>query len=159
MRNIDYVNCHSGGLVKGVFVPNYGPDVSSVCLNVDTWLNVPKRKWEASGTSGQKAALRGVPHMSTYDGWFPEGFYSGATGWEVPTHVTTIEGDWTIDADFGLFQRVLENGARAYYRRAQRSERPGQEFTDKMVMAMALNGSYFSARRMFDQYASGVYER
>ena len=49
---------------------------------VHCWLNSPKRPLEASGTSGMKAAMNGVPNISIMDGWWVEGYHDGATGWK-----------------------------------------------------------------------------
>ena len=51
---------------------------------VDLWLNTPRRPFEASGTSGMKAALNGVPSLSVLDGWWVEGWIEGVTGWAIP---------------------------------------------------------------------------
>src|SRR4030095_4533463 len=50
---------------------------------VDLWLNTPQRPFEASGTSGMKAAVNGVPSLSIMDGWWIEGCVEGVTGWGV----------------------------------------------------------------------------
>jgi starch phosphorylase len=49
----------------------------------DLWLNNPRRPLEASGTSGMKAAMNGVPNLSILDGWWPEGCEHGVTGWKI----------------------------------------------------------------------------
>ena len=67
-----------------VFLENYNMDVASRLIpGVDLWLNNPLRPLEASGTSGMKAALNGVPNFSVLDGWWIEGHIEGVTGWSI----------------------------------------------------------------------------
>ena len=73
----------SNGLVKLVFVPGYDMSIAKLMVSgVHTWLNSPKRPLEASGTSGMKAALNGIPNISIMDGWWVEGYHDGKTGWK-----------------------------------------------------------------------------
>jgi starch phosphorylase len=67
---------------------------------VDIWLNTPRRPYEASGTSGMKAALNGVPSLSVLDGWWVEGCYEGVTGWSIGDH------DEETDEANSLYQRL-----------------------------------------------------
>jgi glycogen phosphorylase len=71
--------------VKIVYLENYDMDLArSLCAGVDLWLNTPQRPLEASGTSGMKAALNGVPSLtSILDGWWIEGHVEGVTGWAI----------------------------------------------------------------------------
>jgi glyoxylase-like metal-dependent hydrolase (beta-lactamase superfamily II) len=67
-----------------VFIPDNTMDVARLIVaGADVWLNTPQRPFEASGTSGMKAALNGVPHLSVPDGWWAEGLIEGITGWSV----------------------------------------------------------------------------
>jgi glycogen phosphorylase len=67
-----------------VFVENYDMDWGArLTRGVDIWLNNPRRPFEASGTSGMKAAMNGVPNLSILDGWWPEGCEHGVTGWRI----------------------------------------------------------------------------
>ncbi len=82
-----------GDRLRVVYLPNYNMDVASRLIpGVDLWLNNPLRPLEASGTSGMKAALNGVPNFSVLDGWWIEGHIEGVTGWAIgppPTETTT----------------------------------------------------------------------
>ena len=68
---------------KIVFLEDYDINVARYMVQgVDVWLNTPRRPMEASGTSGMKAAVNGVLNLSVLDGWWPEGYVSGA-GWAI----------------------------------------------------------------------------
>ena len=72
------------GKISLVYLENYNMDVASRFIpGVDLWLNNPMRPLEASGTSGMKAALNGVPNFSVLDGWWIEGHIEGVTGWAI----------------------------------------------------------------------------
>src|SRR3990170_1304565 len=69
------------GALPVVFIPNYDMDVAlDMVAGVDVWLNTPLRPFEASGTSGMKAAFNGVPSLSVLDGWWIEGWIGGGGG-------------------------------------------------------------------------------
>lgn len=70
--------------IRSVYVENYDMRWASFMTSgVDLWLNTPQRPYEASGTSGMKAALNGIPSFSVPDGWWLEGHVEGATGWDI----------------------------------------------------------------------------
>ncbi len=73
----------SNGLARLIFIPGYDMQIAKMMVaGVHAWLNSPKRPLEASGTSGMKAAMNGVPNISVMDGWWVEGYHEGATGWK-----------------------------------------------------------------------------
>ena len=73
----------SKGLARLVFIPGYDMAIAKMMVSgVHAWLNSPKRPLEASGTSGMKAAMNGVPNLSVMDGWWVEGYHEGKTGWK-----------------------------------------------------------------------------
>jgi starch phosphorylase len=119
-----------------------------VCSGVDLWLNTPQKPQEASGTSGMKAALNGVPNFSILDGWWIEGHIEGVTGWAI--------GDgWQCETNIdreaiSLYNKLEQVIVPMYY------ERPDQ-FASIMRSAIALNGSYFNAQRMVTQYMQNAY--
>jgi starch phosphorylase len=81
---------------------------------VDMWLNLPRVPMEASGTSGMKAALNGVPHFSTLDGWWHEA-YEGLNGWAIPPASTRATPDeWDAER---LYRLLEEQVVPAYYTR------------------------------------------
>jgi starch phosphorylase len=119
-----------------------------LCSGVDLWLNTPKRPLEASGTSGMKAALNGVPSFSVPDGWWLEGHVEGKTGWAIGH-----DGEWIDDPTTeiaSLYQKLEHVIVPMFY---------GQpaEYAEVMRSAIALNGSFFNAQRMLTQYVSNAY--
>jgi len=119
-----------------------------LCSGVDVWLNTPQRPQEASGTSGMKAALNGVPSLSVLDGWWIEGHIEGVTGW-------SIGEDWHTDSG-------MEQDARSLYDKLERIILPmfyqqPRDFAMVMRSAIAQNGSYFNAQRMMSQYLTNAY--
>ena len=67
-----------------VYLENYAWDLGALLTaGVDVWVNTPRRPYEASGTSGMKAAMNGVPSLSILDGWWIEGCIEGVTGWAI----------------------------------------------------------------------------
>jgi starch phosphorylase len=83
LDNQEELYVRSKGLGKLVFITGYDMQVAKLMVaGVHAWLNSPKRPLEASGTSGMKAALNGVPNISIMDGWWVEGYHRGATGWK-----------------------------------------------------------------------------
>ncbi|MFQ5409429.1 MAG: alpha-glucan family phosphorylase, partial [Anaerolineales bacterium] len=92
-RQIKKAEC--GGRL--VFIEDYDQNIARhLVQGVDVWLNTPRRPYEASGTSGQKAALNGVLNVSILDGWWPEGF-NGANGWAIGDE-TQLEDEEAQDA-------------------------------------------------------------
>ncbi len=137
-----------GDALRVVYLPNYEMDMAAcIVAGVDVWLNTPRAPLEASGTSGMKAALNGVPSLSTLDGWWVEGCIDGVTGWAI--------GD-------GREERSDAEDADALYERLEHAVLPrfhanSHAYTETRRNAIALNGSYFNTQRMVEQYALGAY--
>ena len=139
------------GRVKVVFLPNYEMDLGLLlAAGVDVWLNLPRRPWEASGTSGMKAAHNGVPSFSTIDGWWDEvpkeagGERRG--GWSIGSEPRDDElGRPGSDAaDFESFCDRLKNDVRPAYADPKAWAR---------VMKGAIkNAAYFNTHRMVKEY-------
>jgi starch phosphorylase len=133
------------GDVEVVLLANYDLQLAALlCAGCDVWLNVPTRPLEASGTSGMKAALNGVPSLSVVDGWWVEGWVEGVTGWAVGT-----EEPGTDDAG-ALYDKLEHVVLPLYY-----GDRDG--YTRVRRSALALNGSYFNTERMARDYARLAY--
>lgn len=116
---------------------------------VDLWLNTPQRPQEASGTSGMKAALNGVPSLSVLDGWWLEGWYEGVTGWSIG-HAEIAETEQQEVAS--LYEKLEQVIVPMYYGRPS-------AYTAIMRSTVAVNGSFFNAQRMVSQYWANAYQR
>jgi len=119
-----------------------------VCSGVDLWLNTPQKPQEASGTSGMKAALNGVPTFSILDGWWIEGHIEGVTGWSIGDGYQS-ESDFIREAT-SLYDKLEQVILPMYY------ERP-EEYASIMRSVISLNGSYFTSQRMLTQYLKNAY--
>ncbi|MBX3365398.1 MAG: alpha-glucan family phosphorylase [Phycisphaeraceae bacterium] len=137
------------GEVEVVFVPNYDIELAKrYVAGADLWLNNPEPPLEASGTSGMKAALNGVPSLSTMDGWWIEGCAEGVTGWAIEGEG---EGESLAHAHAqSLYDKLQHVILPLYYR-----DRIG--YARVMRRAAALNGSYFTTERMVREYALRAY--
>jgi starch phosphorylase len=140
--------------VTVVFLDDYNLDVGGkITSGVDLWLNTPQFPLEASGTSGMKAALNGVPSLSILDGWWVEGHIEGVTGWSIGEKRLATAGaappDDRAEADSLYFK--LENVILPmfYEERAH--------YLGVMQHAIAINGSFFNTQRMIQQYVTDAY--
>lgn len=148
IRRIHEAAASLEGQVTVVYVENYEMEIAAkIVAGVDLWLNNPMKPLEASGTSGMKAALNGVPSLSVLDGWWIEGHVEGVTGWSIGDAET--QGDQSKDANeiYIKLERVI---LPLYY---------GLPFAYAEVMraAIALNGSFFNTQRMVEQYVRNAY--
>jgi starch phosphorylase len=119
-----------------------------IVAGVDLWLNTPQPPLEASGTSGMKAALNGVPSLSVLDGWWIEGHVEGVTGWSIGGSGSRT--DSAADAA-ALYEKLESAVLPTFYREPER-------FIDIMRHAIALNGSFFHTQRMLSEYVSKAYD-
>jgi starch phosphorylase len=118
-----------------------------LCSGVDLWLNNPQKPMEASGTSGMKAALNGVPSLSVLDGWWPEGWIEGVTGWSIGDDLDEEDAERESESIYNKLSYVilpLFYGSPNLYGRVMRS-------------TIAINGAYFTAQRMLQQYLNFAY--
>ena len=143
--------------VPVVFLDEYNLELGGkMTSGVDLWLNTPQFPLEASGTSGMKAALNGVPSLSILDGWWAEGHIEGVTGWSIgeprrsmdPADVVT---DNTKEAE-SLYWK-LENVILPMFYKEPRL------YIQIMQHAIAINGSFFNTQRMVQQYITDAYLR
>ncbi len=135
------------------FVEDYGEQIAQYLLHgVDVWLNNPLPPMEACGTSGMKAALNGVPHLSILDGWWIEG-YNGSNGWAFGD--TYGEADRTgIDA-CAIYQLLEDEIIPLYYGVSDDGIPKG--WVRVMKEAIRSNAARFSARRMVKEYVQRYY--
>lgn len=139
-----------GGLVSIVYVADYSLEVAAVlCAGVDVWVNTPAKPYEASGTSGMKAALNGVPSLSVLDGWWLEGHIEGVTGWSIGDRSERSDDAAEADDLYAKFETVI---GPLYYEQSD-------GFSMVRRGAISLNGSFFTTERMVRQYATLAYRR
>jgi len=135
--------------VKIVYLPEYDMDLARLLTaGVDLWLNTPQPPLEASGTSGMKAALNGVPSFSVLDGWWLEGCVEGFTGWAIGL------GDGAVadrSQDVPMLYDKLEKVILPMFRKER------DRYLEVMRHAIALNGSFFNTQRMAQQYVVKAY--
>ena len=135
--------------IRTVYVENYDMRWGKLITSgVDLWLNNPLRPQEASGTSGMKAALNGVPSFSVVDGWWAEGHIEGVTGWAIGSSEVAEDPSVEIAALYDKLEREI---VPMFYGRPNR-------YTEIMRFAIALNGSFFNTQRMVLQYLSNAYK-
>jgi glycogen phosphorylase len=138
--------------VKVAYLANYDMDLGKMMTSgVDVWLNTPQPPLEASGTSGMKAALNGVPSLSILDGWWIEGLIEGFTGWGIGEARPAGVEDQGRDHDaLALYDKLEWVVMPLYYGNRK-------AFIDIMRHAIALNGSFFNTHRMVLQYVVKAY--
>ena len=122
---------------------------------VDVWLNVPRRLNEASGTSGMKAALNGVPHLSVRDGWWYEG-YNGENGWAIGDGPGTYSPEEEDRADAEALYRLIEEKLVPLYYDRDRGGVP-HGWISVIKEAMRTLVPKFCARRMMKDYTERLY--
>ncbi len=133
------------GAVPVVFLPGYDMRLAKLLVaGSDVWVNTPLPPMEASGTSGMKAALNGVPNLSVLDGWWAEGCEEGITGWAI--------GDGLVPAEH----------ARDLYHKLERTVLPlwhddRTGWIRLMKQSIARIGSRFNSQRMMRRYAAEAY--
>lgn len=136
-----------------VYLLNYDIDVAKVMIpGVDLWLNTPQPPHEASGTSGMKAALNGVPSLSILDGWWIEGCVENLTGWAIGS----LKGRRSKRANtsakdaLALYDKLENVIIPMFYNNRQ-------QYLRIMLFALALNGSFFNTQRMLQEYLLKAY--
>ena len=128
-----------------VYLENYEWKLGALLTaGVDVWVNNPRRPYEASGTSGMKAAMNGVPSLSILDGWWIEGCIEGVTGWAIEDGANDAE-------EANSLYTKLERFVAPLYRDSQ------EKWARLMRTTLAFNGSYFNTNRMVVQYTRSAY--
>ena len=136
-------NLNSSAL-KIVYLENYDWELGALLTQgVDVWVNTPRRPYEASGTSGMKAALNGVPSLSILDGWWIEGCAENVTGWAIE------DGETEAEEAASLYDK-LENSVAPMYGNPAAWAAMQRHCT-------AINGSFFNTHRMLAQYFGHSY--
>ena len=137
------------GQVRVVYLENYEMSLAQLMVpGVDLWLNNPMKPLEASGTSGMKAAINGVPQLSVLDGWWIEGHVEGVTGWSIGSGIEP-ESDPMKDA--GDLYLKLERAVLPLFYGLPMA------YAEMRRQAISLNGSFFNTQRMVEQYVRNAY--
>ncbi|MDZ7302212.1 MAG: alpha-glucan family phosphorylase [candidate division KSB1 bacterium] len=138
--------------VKIAYLENYNMALGAmITAGVDIWLNTPEPPMEASGTSGMKAALNGVPNLSVLDGWWIEGHIEGLTGWAIgeAARGKGEDRDHSLDAP-SLYDKLEKIVLPLFYGDRER-------FIAVMIYSIAINGSFFNTHRMVQEYVLNAY--
>ncbi|MFW5852743.1 MAG: alpha-glucan family phosphorylase [Nanoarchaeota archaeon] len=140
------------GKIDIVYLENYEMFLGKLLTSgVDIWLNNPLRPREASGTSGMKAAINGVPHFSVLDGWWIEGHVEDFTGWSIGPRPSHVEEENNQEEDIkDLYDKLEKKILPAYYKNPDK-------WKEIMRNCIAFNGSFFNTHRMISQYITNAY--
>lgn len=135
--------------IKIAYLENYDMTQGKLITSgVDLWLNNPLSPQEASGTSGMKACLNGIPNLSVLDGWWIEGCIENVTGWAIGS-IQKQNTDKTQDAD-DLYQKLEKIIIPLFYKEKDK-------WLEVMRHAIALNASFFNTQRMVQEYVLNAY--
>ena len=138
------------------FVEDYDMHMARYLVQgVDLWLNTPRRPHEACGTSGMKASLNGVPHLSVRDGWWHEG-YNGLNGWAIGDKREAASPAEEDKADAEALYRLLEEEIVPLYYARDRSGVP-HGWIRVVKEAIRTVVPYFCTRRMLKEYTELMY--
>ncbi len=139
-----------------VFLEDYDIEMARhLVAGVDVWLNNPRRPLEASGTSGQKASLNGIPNVSILDGWWREG-YNGENGWAIGDEQEWADKEAQDAADAQALYAILENEVIPLYYTRDATGIP-HGWLAKVRQAIKTIAPAFSTRRMVKEYVERMY--
>jgi alpha-glucan phosphorylases len=158
LQQLMSINHDSNWQNRAVFIEDYDQEVARYLVHgVDVWMNVPRRPLEASGTSGQKAAMNGVLNFSILDGWWIEG-YNGDNGFEIGK-LGADETDETSDQqDAESLYRTLEDVIIPTFYNKGDDGLPN-EWIERMKNSIATLTPKFSSDRMVRDYVEKIYRR
>ncbi len=143
---------------KIVFVPGYDITLAKrMVQGVDVWMNNPTRPQEASGTSGEKAAMNGTMHFSVLDGWWVEGYKEGA-GWALPIEQTYEDNNFQNELDAATIYQILENDIAPAYYNIDRMTGRSSEWVGYIKNTIAKVACNFTTNRMLTDYVNQYYQ-
>ena len=138
--------------IRIAYIEDYGLELGALITSgVDVWLNTPEPPLEASGTSGMKVALNGIPSFSVLDGWWVEGHIEGITGWSIGKDGKRSGQSQDRSEDAASLYEKLENTILPLFYHDR------DRFIGVMLHCIALNGSFFNTQRMLQQYVVKAY--
>ena len=142
---------------KIVFVPGYDITLAKrMVQGVDVWMNNPTRPQEASGTSGEKAAMNGTMHFSVLDGWWVEGYKEGA-GWALPIEQAYEDDNFQNELDAATIYQILENDIVPAYYNVDRTTGRSSEWVGYIKNTIAQVACNFTTNRMLTDYMDQYY--
>ena len=140
--------------IRVAYLTNYDMTLAKLlCAGVDLWLNTPLPPMEASGTSGMKAAVNGVPSLSVLDGWWIEGHVEAVTGWSIGDRTDTClepNGGMDVCHAAALYDKLEQKVLPCF-------DKDRERFLEIMRQSIALNGGFFNTQRMMAQYLHNAY--
>jgi glycogen phosphorylase len=156
IQQVYWASKHAGFQGKVVFLEEYDMNVARFLTHgVDVWLNNPRRPYEASGTSGMKASLNGLPNFSILDGWWAEG-YNGKNGWAIgegQEYANQDQQDW--HDVMSLYATLDEQIVPLFFDRDSKGIPAG--WLEVMKHAIATVAPYFSMHRQVKEYTNRFY--
>ncbi len=156
IRQVVEYSQHPDFAGKIVFIEDYDMNVARHMLaGVDIWLNNPRRPLEASGTSGEKAAMNGVPNFSVLDGWWREG-WNGKNGWAIGEERTYTNNDEQDLEDSLSFYDTLENEIVPLYYDRDADGTP-THWLEVVKESIATLSPRFSMHRQVKDYTNQLY--
>ena len=142
---------------KIVFVPGYDITVAKrLVQGVDVWMNNPTRPQEASGTSGEKAAMNGVMHFSVLDGWWVEG-YREDSGWMLPLESTYQDNEYQNELDAATLYATIESEIAPTYYDVDPKTGRSEKWISYIKNTIAKVASNFTTNRMLTDYCNQYY--
>ncbi|PPJ64623.1 alpha-glucan family phosphorylase [Cuspidothrix issatschenkoi] len=140
-----------------VFVPNYDIHIARLMVaGCDIWLNTPRRPREASGTSGMKAAMNGLPNLSVLDGWWDEADYV-RTGWAIGHGENYEDPNYQDEIEANALYELLEKEVVPLFYDHRDGDGLPRPWVAKMKDAIRLNCPFFNTARMVREYAQRAY--
>ena len=140
-----------------IFVPGYDITLAKrMVQGVDVWLNNPTRPLEASGTSGEKAAMNGVMHFSVLDGWWVEGYREGA-GWALPLESTYDDANYQNELDAATLYATIENEIATTYYDVDKESGLSPVWIGYIKNTIAQVACNFTTNRMLTDYCNQYY--
>ncbi|OKH54043.1 alpha-glucan phosphorylase [Calothrix sp. HK-06] len=156
IRDINHFIEEEGLQKQIVFVPNYDIYISRLMVaGCDIWLNTPRRPREASGTSGMKAAMNGLPNLSVLDGWWDEADYV-RTGWAIGHGEMYDDPNYQDEIEANALYDLLEKEVVPLFYDRDADALP-RHWVAKMKDAIRLNCPFFNTARMVGEYAQRAY--
>lgn len=157
IRRIVEISKQERFIGKIVFVPGYDISLAKrLVQGVDVWMNNPTRPQEASGTSGEKAAMNGVMHFSVLDGWWVEGYKEGA-GWALPLEKTYDDQNYQNELDAATIYTTIENEIAPLYYNVDAKTGRSEAWIKYIKNTVAQVASNFTTNRMLTDYVNQYY--